>query len=336
MTTKYNFLIVFFALIILFSSCEKALVEPTQDSSQTAIFEQTWTAIDQKYSFLEYKKINWDSIGIVYRKQVSNSISDDSLFAVLDKMLYTLKDGHVNVSSPFHRSRNWSWYLDYNQNYDAGLLERNYLGNWKTTGPFEHQRLKNVAYVHYSSFSKDISEDQMDYLIDTYKDAKGLIFDIRDNGGGSVANVFTLLKRMAAKSTLVGKIYEKNGVKHTDFAAAHEIWANISSSSKSFSDKKIIILTNRNCYSAASFFPAMAKALPNVTTMGDWTGGGGGLPTSQQLSNGWMLRYSSTITTDAKDFNFENGVPPTVRIDMSKADIDKGKDSILERALSEF
>jgi hypothetical protein len=55
-----------------------------------------------------------------------------------------------------------------------------------------------------------------------------------------------------------------------------------------------------------------------------------------QLSNGWMLRYSSTITTDAKDFNFENGVPPTVKVDMSKADADKGKDSILEKALEAF
>jgi hypothetical protein len=336
MTTKYNFLIVFFVLIMLFSSCEKALVEPTQDSAQTAIFEQTWKAIDQKYSFLAYKNINWDSIGNVYRKQVSNSISDDSLFAVLDKMLYTLKDGHVNVFSPFNKSKNWSWYLDYNQNYDEGLLERNYLGNWKISGPFTHQRIKNVAYIYYGSFSSDISEDQMDYLIDTYKDAKGIIIDIRNNHGGSISNAFTLLKRMTDKAALIGKIYEKNGVKHTDFAAAHDIWVNPKAGSKTFADKKIIILTNRTSYSAASYFPAMAKALPNVTTMGDWTGGGGGLPTSQQLSNGWMVRYSSTITTDAKDFNFENGVPPTVKIDMSKADFDKGKDSILERALSEF
>jgi Peptidase family S41/Tricorn protease C1 domain len=335
MSIKYRFLS-FMLAFTLFTSCEKILVEPTQDNTPTAIFEQTWTAIDQKYAFLTYKNINWDSIGAVYRKQVSNSISDDSLFAVLDKMLYTLKDGHVNLKSPFNRSRNWTWYLDYPQNYDEGLVQRNYLGNWKTTGALSHQRLKNVAYIHYESFSDDISDDQMNYLVDTYKDAKGVIFDIRNNGGGSVSNVFTLLKHFTDKATLVGKIYEKNGAKRTDFTAAHEIWTNPSADAKTFADKKIIILTNRKCYSAASFFPAMAKAFPNVTTMGDWTGGGGGLPTSLELSNGWALRYSSTITTDTKDFNFENGVPPTVKVDMTKADLDKGKDSILERALGEF
>jgi Peptidase family S41/Tricorn protease C1 domain len=334
MSIKY--IILLFMLFFVFSNCQKALINPTEDSTPTAIFEQTWTAIDQKYSFLDFKKLNWDSIGTVYRKKVSNDISDDSLFNVLDRMLYTLKDGHVNLKSSFNRSRNWQWYLDYPQNYDEGLLQRNYLGNWKTSGSLVHQRIRNVAYVHYESFGDDISNAQMDYLIDTYKDAKGLIFDIRNNGGGNIANAFTLLKRFTDKQQLIGKTYEKTGIKRGDFSPVSEIWVNPEASSKKFADKKIVILTNRTCYSAASYFPAMAKTLSNVTIIGDVTGGGGGLPTSIQLSNGWVLRYSSTITTDAKDFNFENGLPPTIKIDMSKADADKGKDSILERALLEF
>jgi Peptidase family S41/Tricorn protease C1 domain len=334
MSIKYIVLAIVFFFVL--SGCQKLLVEPTQESTPTAIFEQTWTAIDQKYAFLDFKKINWDSIGNVYRKQVSNSISDDSLFNVLDRMLYTLKDGHVNLKSPFNRSRNWQWYLDYPQNYDKGLLERNYLGNWKTTGSFVHQRIKNVAYVQYASFSSSISENQMDYIIDTYKDAKGLIFDIRNNGGGEADNVFLLLKRFTDKQILVGKTYEKNGANHSDFSAATEIWVNPKADAKKFADKKIIILTNRSCYSAASYFSALAKALPNVVIMGDVTGGGGGLPTSIQLSNGWILRYSSTFATDAKDYNFENGVLPTIKVEMNEAEIDKGKDSILERALQEI
>lgn len=334
MSIKYIILAIVFFFII--NGCQKLLVEPTQENTPSAIFEQTWTAIDQKYAFLDFKKINWDSVGHVHRKQVSNTISNDSLFNVLDKMLYTLKDGHVNLKSPFNRSRNWQWYLDYPQNYDKGLLERNYLGNWKTTGSFVHQRIKNVAYVQYASFSNPISEDQMDYIIDTYKDAKGLIFDIRNNGGGDADNVFILLKRFTDKQLLVGKTYEKNGAKHADFSPATEIWVNPKAGAKNFADKKIIILTNRSCYSAASYFPALAKALPNVVLMGDVTGGGGGLPTSIQLSNGWVLRYSSTYATDAQGFNFENGVLPTIKVEMSKADIDKGKDSILEHALQEI
>jgi Peptidase family S41/Tricorn protease C1 domain len=333
MSNKNIIFVVLFFFVL--SGC-KLLVEPIQVNKPTAIFEQAWTTIDQKYAFLDFKKINWDNVGNTYRKQVSDGISDDSLFKVLDKMLYTLKDGHVNLKSPFNRSRNWQWYLDYPQNYDEGLLQRNYLGNWKTTGKLTHQLIRNVAYVHYDSFSDGISEDQMDYLIDTYKDAKGLIFDIRNNGGGEIGNAFVLLNRFTDKQQLVAKVFDKNGPKHSDFSAAHEIWVNPQAGSKKFAPKKIIILTNRSCYSAASFFPAMAKALSNVVIIGDVTGGGGGLPIYTQLSNGWVLRHSSTITTDAKDYNFENGVIPNIKIDMSKADSDKGKDSILERALAEF
>jgi Peptidase family S41/Tricorn protease C1 domain len=333
MTTKH--IIIAFSALVFFSSCEKLLVEPTPSNAPTAIFEETWKAIDQNYSFLEYKKLNWDSIGTVYRKKVNDNISDDSLFNVLNNMLYTLKDGHVNLKTPFNRSRNWEWYLGYAQNYDEGLLERNYLGKWKVTGNLTHSRIRNVGYFHYASFSNAISTYDLDYIMDEYKNAKGLIIDIRDNGGGSISNAFKILNRLTDKSLLVGKEIAKKGTAHNDFDVAKEVWLNPTADSKKFLGK-VIILTNRSCYSAASHFVAYARALPNVTIVGDQTGGGGGLPTGLELSNGWALRYSATIGTDAKGFNFENGTPPNIKIDMSKADIDKGKDSILERALAEF
>jgi hypothetical protein len=333
MTTKH-IIIAFFA-IMLFSSCEKILVEPTQSNIPTVIFEQTWKAIDEGYAFLEYKKLNWDSIGTVYRKKVNDNISDDSLFSVLNSMLYTLKDGHVNLKTPFNRSRNWEWYLGFAQNYDEGLLERNYLGKWKITGNLTHSRIKNVGYLHYATFSGAISSYDLDYIMDEYKDAKGLIIDIRDNGGGSISNAFNILNRLTDKQLLIGKEIAKNGKAHNAFDVAKEVWLNPTADSKKFLGK-VVILTNRSCYSAASHFAAYAKALPNVTIVGDQTGGGGGLPSGIELSNGWILRYSATIGTDAKDFNFENGVPPTIKVDMSKADIEKGKDSILEKALSLF
>jgi Peptidase family S41/Tricorn protease C1 domain len=328
-------LIALFALL-LFASCEKVLVEPTQESTPTAIFEQTWSNLDQKYTFFSYRKINWDSIGNVYRSKVTDNISNDSLFNVLDKMLYTLKDGHVNLLSSENRSRNWQWYLDYPPNFDQAILERNYWGNWKTTGPFEHQLIKGVGYVRYESFSSGIAAAHLNHIIDTYKDAKGLIIDVRNNGGGATGNVFAILERLTDKKMLVGKVATKNGPKHDDFTVPKEAYISPSADSKKYLDKKVVILANRFCYSSANLFVAFAKAIPNITVVGDTSGGGGGIPTSIQLSNGWMLRYSSTITTDAKGFNIEDGIAPNIKIDMSKADIDKGKDSILEKALSLF
>jgi hypothetical protein len=331
---KYTFIAII-AAMGLFTSCEKILVEPTQEDTQTAVFEQTWKIINEKYSFLEYKKINWDSIGTVYRKKVTNEITDDSLFRVLDRMLYTLKDGHVNVISPYHKSRYSKFYLDYVQNYDLGLLQRNYLTAPQFTGVFVHQNIRGVGYIHYADFGDAFSEKQLDYLIDTYKNSKGLIIDMRGNTGGSISNIYQLLNRFTDKQVLVAKVAFKNGKGRNDFGTPQETWLNPTADSKKFSGK-VVVLTNRLCYSATNMFVTFAKSLPNFKFIGDKTGGGGGIPSSTQLSNGWTFRYSSTITTDPSGFNIENGVNPTIKIDMSKADIDKGKDSILERALAEF
>lgn len=327
--------IIILLVVITLSSCEKEFVTPTQNNTPTAIFQQTWNAIDQKYSFLEYKKINWDSIGSVYREQVSNTISDDSLFNVLGKMLFHLKDGHVNLRSNFNVSRNWEWFLGFPQNFDLGLLQRNYLADYKTTNNLIHKRIKDVGYVYYKSFAQPVSENDLDYILDTYKNTKGLIIDVRNNGGGDPVNIFAILNRLTATPTLVGRTYEKVGKSHNDFSESSEIWLTPNETSKKYLGK-VILLTNRNCYSATSHFVAWARALPNVSVIGDSTGGGSGLPTSIQLSNGWILRYSSTIGVDAKGFNFENGTPPDLKMDMDKMDFDNGKDSILERALISF
>ncbi len=328
------FIITLVAVMTL-SSCEKELVTPTQNNTPTVIFEQTWNTIDQKYSFLEYKKINWDSVGSIYREQVSNTISDDSLFNILGKMLFHLRDGHVNLRSNFNVSRNWEWFLGYPQNFDLGLLQRHYLIDFKTTNNLIHKRIKNVGYVYYKSFGQPVYENDLDYILDTYKDAKGLIIDLRNNGGGDPTYAMAILNRLTNTPMLVGRTYEKAGKGHNDFSEPSEIWLKPKENSKRYQGK-VILLTNRNCYSSTSHFVAWARALPNITVMGDTTGGGGGLPTSIQLSNGWILRYSSTIGLDAEGFNFENGTPPDVKIDMDKIDFDHGIDTILERALISF
>ena len=60
-------------------------------------FEQLWKIIDEQYCFLEAKGIDWDAVHEKYRKLVVPTMSNDDLFDLLSQMLYTLKDGHVNL-----------------------------------------------------------------------------------------------------------------------------------------------------------------------------------------------------------------------------------------------
>ena len=97
--------------------------------------------------------------------------------------------------------------------------------------------------------------------------------------------------------------------------------------------KPVMLLTNRSCYSATTFFTTYMQNLPNVTTVGDWTGGGGGAPSFTELANGWNLRVSNTALFTPDGFNVEDGVPVDVPVDMDETDVDNGMDTILEKAL---
>lgn len=326
-----------FLLFVLLTSCERLFIEPNPTNTPTANFNHLWQTINDKYTFLEFKKINWDSVKTVWQPRVSDTMNDVSLFRVLDSMLYTLRDGHVNLYGAFNFSRNWNWYLNYPDNFDAYILERNYWkGIQRFTGPLTNCFLDSnrIGYVRYSSFSNTISDFDIDVVISRFRDTKGLIIDVRNNGGGAVDNIDQLVSRFTKNKLLVWRESEKSGTGKTDFGTPVEKY--IEPKGALQYTKPVVILANRRCYSATSFFVTAMLNLSNVKVIGDWTGGGAGAPSSTQLPNGWVLRYSATRTLSPSGFNFENGTPPTIKVDMLKTDSDKGFDTILERALLEL
>ncbi len=328
-----------FLLFLLFSttSCERLFVEPNPTNTPTSNFNYLWQTINDKYTYLDFKKINWDSVKNVWKPRVSDTMNDAILFRVLDSMLYNLKDGHVNLYASFNLSRNWEWYLNYPDNYDPYLIERNYLrGFQRYTGALINAFMDSnrIGYVRYNSFSSNISDFDIDVVISRFKDTKGIILDVRSNGGGAIDNIDKLVSRFTKTKTLVWRESEKSGTGRTDFSTIKEKY--IDAGGLAQYTKPVIVLTNRRCYSATTFFVAAMLRLPNVKVIGDWTGGGGGAPSSTQLPKGWILRYSATRTQMPDGFDIENGTPPTIKQDMLKADSDKGFDSILERALKEL
>jgi Peptidase family S41 len=340
MNTLYkNSLITFsvFSLFFTLSSCEKIFIEANPKNTPTENVKYMWKVINEKYPFFDYKKINWDSVGNVWIPRANDSMNDVTTFRLMDSMLYNLKDGHTNLFGSFNFSRNWEWYLNYADNYNPNLVERNYLkGVQWYTGAFVNRFLDSnrIGYVRYSSFSSDISDFAIDVIVNRFANTKGLIIDVRSNGGGSVANVSKFMSRFIDKKTLVWKQAEKHGTGKNDFTAYKEEYVGPKGDKKYL--KPIIILTNRRCFSATTLFTAAMLNLSNVKTLGDWTGGGGGTPTSTQLPNGWVVRYSGTVTLTPNGFNIENGIPPSIKQDITKSDEANGIDSIIERALLEL
>ena len=237
------------------------------------------------------------------------------------------------ILSSFDVSRNWNWYLDYPSNYNGNLLERHYFkGKQQFMGPFTVFDFGDVGYVHYGSFKAAVSEKRMGQLLSKFHNHKGLIIDIRDNGGGLISNVFNIGDHFVDKTTLTAYERVKNGPEKNDFTEYNGLEFSPVEDYSPYM-KPVVILTNRKCYSAANMFRAMMGALPNVTVIGDKTGGGGGVPTYTQLSNGWLLRVSSTQMLSSTFINTEDGLFPDRRVNMSESDENNNIDSILEDAL---
>jgi len=330
--SKYLFLLV---IVFAIASCEKAFFEKelsTTDSFEN--FEYLWKECDEKYSFFEVKNIDWNAVKEEYSAKLHEGMSEDSLFNVLGGMLTELRDDHTNLFSDFNVSSFGVQYLG-QDNYDWRIVVDNYITrDYYRSGPFSHNFLDNgeIGYVRFPAFTGTVDNTNLDFVLNRYRDTKGLIIDLRENGGGAVTDVFNILSRLVETETLVNYSRIKNGPAHDDFSEAAPV--NVTPYGLRYT-KKIAVLIDRGTYSAGSFISLATKALPNVVLIGDTTGGGLGLPNGGQLPNGWRYRFSVTqaLTLD-KSPDYENGVPPDIPMLFDWSDLTK--DEILERAIAEL
>ena len=317
--------------LLFFSSCEQWVITEDPKSEPLDIFDSLWEDVNERYSFFDHKEIDWEEIRTTYRARITNSTGSKGLYDVLADMLFELRDGHVNLNAGFDNSRNWEWYQNYPDNYDQNIIDENYLRkDFWISGPFIHQFLNDVLYVNYRSFSQNISEGNLQIILERAKQGQGLIIDVRNNGGGSLKNAYTLASGFTDSEVLAAKKRIKNGSGKDDFSS----WEDLSvPAGENVYTGPVVVLTNRRSYSATTFFAQMMKVLPQVTIVGDQTGGGGGIPVFGELANGWTYRFSGTQTIDLEGRQIEDGVLADVRVGLNPVNIARGEDNIITRAL---
>jgi len=315
--------------------CEKILLEKDLAStSPRDNFEYLWEEADKKYSYFELKNINWDAIKLRYSDSISDGMSEQDLFRVLASMLNELRDDHTNLFSPFNVSQYYVA-INYPKSFLERTLDEYYLVNPNYTGAFKHGFLDSgrVAYVRYSSFLSEVKNEDLDIVLSKYSNTKGMIFDIRENGGGNVFNIPIILERFASERTLAAYSITRNGENRNDFSEPVPFYLN--KYDGIIYNKPVIVLCDRGSYSAGTFFSLLTKAFDNIKLMGDTTGGGGGLPNGGQLPNGWTYRFSVTQILDLNYENFaESGVSPDEAVSFNWNDLTR--DEIIDRAIIEL
>lgn len=326
--------------------------ELAQSNDDMGNFEACWRAMDEHYCFFEEKGVDWNQVHAefapLFRDSVENDLDEFNLMAA---MLATVRDGHVNLTAPFNMARYWQWYQDYPANFDDELLKRYYLGkNYYIASGLSFGMLKDsVAYVRYASFSSAVGETNLDYVLAMLRNAKGLILDIRDNGGGSLTNVPLLANRFCTEKTVYSFMRHKTGKGHHDFSQPEPLYLEPQKGRVRWdaSTQPVVVLQNRSCFSAANNFIAAMRSLDGtltqdsvgefhpkmIKTMGDRSGGGGGMPFSTVLPNGWVLRFSACPIDDHLKRSVEEGIDPDFKVDMDSLSMFQDhKDDIIEAA----
>jgi hypothetical protein len=328
--------VLYLVLLGLLGSLVSCVDIEERDDTATGNFEALWTILDEHYCFFDYKQkeygLDWNNVYTKYKVRVNDNMSTVQLFEVLCDMLGELRDGHVNLSSSMDYGRYWKWQENYPYNYSDSLI-RQYLGtDYKIASGLRYRVLDdNIGYIRCASFESSIGEGNLDEALSYLLLCRGLIVDIRGNGGGDLTTAERLAARFVQEKTLVGYMQHKTGTGHNDFSEMKEIYLEPSSNVRWH--KKVCVLTNRSVYSAANSFAVWMHCLPNVTLVGDHTGGGSGMPMSNSLPNGWSVRYSACPMYDQNKQQTEFGIDPDVKVNLVN-DITVGsyQDDIIEAA----
>ena len=99
----------------------------------------------------------------------------------------------------------------------------------------------------------------------------------------------------------------------------------------------IAVLTNRRTGSSAESLVLAFRTLPNVVTIGDFTGGISANPALRSMANGWQYTVSRWIEYLPDNSTFEGiGLEPDIRVDITLADQAVQRDSIIEAAVADL
>ncbi|RZJ52016.1 MAG: hypothetical protein EOO44_13100 [Flavobacterium sp.] len=348
-------------LFLVFSSninsqSNKKAKQPEKD------FETFWTTFKDNYAFFELKGVNWDETYKKFRPQINNKTSEKDLIAVFEQMVTPLKDGHITISKGddvIYKAKKPSAFKDEFKGIEKELwktsfttLENNSFSKITGSGPlFKEENLyysgrnKDIGYIkitrcfaNMESLFDDKKEKEdiqlmltlFDSILNSLSDTKGIIIDMRSNGGGHGGDL--LASRLASEKRITHYRSVRQKGDYENFSTQEPIYIQPNNGVQYL--KLVVILTNDKTASSAEDFTISLYQQQNVTTIGTNTSGMLSDMFGADLSNNISFTLSNQryYATDKKLLE-DVGVPVKIEIKNAKDDIQNKKDPVILKAI---
>lgn len=185
-----------------------------------------------------------------------------------------------------------------------------------------------IGYVSVSQFIDNTDEQFIDALNDLEAQGmKGLIIDLRDNGGGLLDSCVNMVSRIIPEGDLIVYTQYKDGDRQ-----------NYNSNSGAVVEVPMVILTNKNTASASEIMTGCLKDYGLATVLGDTTFGKGIVQSIIPLGDGSAVKLTVSSYYTPKGNNIhKKGIEPDVKMEMTdeewkKALEDPSQDEQIKRA----
>ncbi len=324
MVPKLQFLII---SIIFCASCQKDLMQ--YDKFET--FDDLTQSISKYSASVESRNVNWDSLSRSYRLLISNEMTEELYFEVIGELLRHFRDPHVWLISD-DRSMYTIDFLNYKKNFDRDFVFENYISDAVVHSPsiISGFLQDSIGYLFCADFKGDKASNNQIFkeVISKFKDAHGIVIDLRVNDGGSVYNAQNLLNKITSTRTL-WHFTQNRTINGFDAPYA---WY-IEPDEKVRYNGNVIVLTGRYTISAGERFTIGSKLLENVMVIGDTTANTQGSVMGREMLNGWQFTCTFEKVTDPDGHNYAGtGIPPDYYVSADSVYINN-KDMILEMAI---
>lgn len=209
-------------ILFIFIACGYMIYKPSNSNSTNNVqlteeekledFQYMYTILKENYPYFEVNKrlngIDWLSQKDEYIDRIKATINDDTYFNELNSILSELKNGHTNMLDKWfysyakdiyerNKKFNKAWVKQLNNpkaiNRYSNIpeskgrfegSENNIIADNIKTHTFEKEKIGYLAIHSFNTFNIEEDMKTIKPFLESIKDYKGLIIDIRGNGGG--------------------------------------------------------------------------------------------------------------------------------------------------------